>query len=488
MANQLDYSQMLQGTPESGLSRGLTHLSSVLDAVQNRRQREQLQKAQLEQQARLAAVDDQRLQLGQDQQWAQWEQQNQIAREKNASDEADKAAARGLQAAPHVMGALASGDVGSAQTFGKFGGIDVSPQMEPGPSAHDEVDRLLTPPAQAPEPKQPPIGPGSGMPGTPMDMLGAMMMRQQATTPPPQAQPSPEDDPLMNMPPVGQAPPVMPAMVPPPKPTGRYSLTMPGQAPIEYDPQAQRGRGLEVGRQVADDLEASIGPQAKTPNQRMALDQAKSGALSGKLKSADEAVKNYSQTWQFLETQDRQDKRALIAAQAQREKSSLTHPAGELSVPTFDGGTAGDAPSKLEAEAVRKKRAALRPIISKLDEMEAAVGKMGTAERLPVVGGFTEAQQRMHGDLDSILAPITQVLGSGTPQEAEAKRKLQTLSVSAGQNKEVAVKNIQSLKAYLRDVYEQEVGSLVPGYKPRAATPSKSTAHSLADELLGGGQ
>lgn len=308
MAGLID-NQPWQYQPD-GIGRGLSHLSDALDSVLARRQAEELQARQLKQQRDLAAIDDARLQQQADQTWAHQQAEEERLRAHDQQESADKASSRGLAAAPHVQAALDSGDEGAARMFGKFGGIDVSPQMEAPPSGKEEVDRLLTPPAaQAPEPQ--PLGIGAM--GAPVDMLAALRMRQ-PTSPPPQGQPAPEDDPLANMPPVGQAPPVMPAMVPPPpKPTGRYSLTMPGQDPIEYDPQAQRRRAVERGGQLATDL-APIGEGATSPYDQRALQTVQAMAKTGAFKTPDEALKARTDLAKFYELQAEENRRASINA------------------------------------------------------------------------------------------------------------------------------------------------------------------------------
>lgn len=317
----------------SGLSRGMSHLSSVLDALLERQSREEMQRRTLEQQAKLAATDDARLQQQADEQFRHNVTQEDLARENAEREGRDKEATRALSAAPHVFSALASGDQAAAQTFGHLGGMDVSPAQAPQPSAHEEVSRLLAPPqAQAPEPQP------TGQPAMPLpfDLLQAQMARFQP-------QPNPEDDPLANLPPVGQAP-ASPPPAPAPAPTGRYSITMPGQEPIEYDPMAGERLAMERGGRAAKDV---AGLQSPSPFHAQALGEVQSRLRTGKLKpeKADEA---YATRVHELEAEAAAKERARIAAAAKPEQ-----PSGTVYDPTT-GKPVANVPFKKDAGDVNK--------------------------------------------------------------------------------------------------------------------------------------
>src|SRR6185436_20320219 len=114
----LNYAPAFQQTPQTGVSRGLTHLSSVLDAIMERKSREEAEKARLAQAAAIAAEDDkrQRDQLT----WTMKHQgaEEDIAREKNAADERNQTAQRALQAMPGFQGAKDAGDIEGMRQWG----------------------------------------------------------------------------------------------------------------------------------------------------------------------------------------------------------------------------------------------------------------------------------------------------------------------------------------------------------------------------------
>lgn len=88
----IDTSPMFAQTPESGFSRGMSHLTNVLDAMIERKRREEEARAAREQQAALAAVDDQRAQQAIDQQWYQGIRQDERLRAQDEAQAAHQAA------------------------------------------------------------------------------------------------------------------------------------------------------------------------------------------------------------------------------------------------------------------------------------------------------------------------------------------------------------------------------------------------------------
>jgi len=469
MANDYSIDYSPRPYQESGLGRGLSQLSTVMDALLQRKAAEAQQRRALEQQARLAAVDDARMQQQADEMaryhTATLEQQ----RAEMDAKEREAQAGRAEKVLPNVLEAVQAGDIPTAQTWGQQGGIKVgeAPRSVPENAVGDMLAQPApsAPSAQAPDTSAAPF---------PFDILSAQQARMQTEAA--RRAEAAQADPLANLPPIGQAPATAP------QGPLRYRIEQPGQEPIDYDPEQQRQMRIQRGGQLAADIGTAApggGPfweRATADVQRM--------ARTGAYKSRDEMLADLSKRASFYELQAEENKRAAIAAAAQAGRTDKSHPAGERDVPNFDGGKAGVATSKEDAEAAKKKRAILRPIISQLDSMDTLVKGSGKLDRVPGVGQFTERQQRIKGMLDTMLAPITQALGSGTPQEAEAKRKLETLTVSFGQGPDVASQNIAGLKAYLRDIYEQEVGSVVPGYQPQGQ--AKPSAKSLADEIMGG--
>src|SRR6185295_11878271 len=111
---------------------------------------------------------------------------------------------------------------------------------------------------------------------------------------------------------------------------------------------------------------------------------------------------------------------------------------------------------------------------------------MGGWDRAPLVGSMTSGQQKLKGQLNKLMGPISQILGSGTPQEGEARRMLDAITVSPTQDKEVALSNLEDLRQYVIDQYEQKLGSVVPGYQPASAAPAAKSLHDEADDLLKG--
>lgn len=139
-----------------------------------------------------------------------------------------------------------------------------------------------------------------------------------------------------------------------------------------------------------------------------------------------------------------------------------------------NGNPVGLAPGnrKSSPEGVRSREmyAQLEPIKSGLGRMRDTVGQTDWTDRVPFFGGKTDRQQKIKGQLDTLLAPLSQFLGSGTPQDREAARKIETMSVSIAQNPDTAQANIDELLQYVGEAYDARVRSLVPGAK--SATPA----------------
>lgn len=148
------------------------------------------------------------------------------------------------------------------------------------------------------------------------------------------------------------------------------------------------------------------------------------------------------------------------------------------SVPNLDGSPAGLAPTKEEAVKARGELATLGPIVETLKRVKDRVGGAGLLDRVPIAGKYTDRQQLISGDLNTLEAPISQLLGSGTPQEKEALRRLKTLSVSVGQGSKVSKENIDSLIDYVQQSYVSRAKSLVPSAKdaPKRGEPQGKVA------------
>lgn len=135
----------------------------------------------------------------------------------------------------------------------------------------------------------------------------------------------------------------------------------------------------------------------------------------------------------------------------------------------------GNAPSKAEGAKSREALAQLKPIEQALTDIKALVDQTGLKDRIPVAGQYTDVQKNIQGLLNPIIPLISQITGSGTPQEGEARRLLATITVDASQGKEVAAKNIDKLQSLLQGAYDSKAKTLVPGYagpQDAAKTPS----------------
>jgi hypothetical protein len=284
----IDYSPLFRQAPQSGFSRGATHLSSVLDAIMDRDARAAQHKAQLEQAARLAAEDDARQRAQLDQTIAHQQAQEERLRAKDAQDADDKTATRSLQALPHVTESLDSGNEAAAQAWGQAGGMKVAPQMTQE-SPGDEVSRLL---AEPPDTSAAPF---------PMDVLSATLAREQ------------------------KAPPV-------PKPTGRYSIGMRGGEPIDYDPGASRR--MELGES-----------RSPSPFDAQARAETEDLIASKKLDPKD-AIKYYTSRREHLEDQANSIAKTRMLAASKPEQ-----PSGVVYDPTT-GKPIATAPFKKDAGSI----------------------------------------------------------------------------------------------------------------------------------------
>ena len=444
MATGVDWGLAFQNTPVTATERSLTHLGSILDAVMQRRQNEELARAKMAQEASQFAINQKREQQLADQ--AVRHQQAEEAQARAALEQKDRQEVRsGIQGVlPAVKTAIQGGDIPGANLAGSQWGVKVAPVMAPAPT--DD---------QALGPKVPDVTAASQTSANPLDVMQATMARVRAEQ--------------------------LKAEAAGPQPTGQYNIQA-GDQTIAYDPEAEKRHQMQEGQEASSELASIAGggqfdAQAQGDVQRL--------VASGKLAPKD-AAKTYVDLKKAYEDRDERLKAALLAAEAQRARTENTHPPGERAVATYEGAPAGLAATKEDAEKARAKRAAIRPIIEKLDAMKAAVGQMGWQERVPIVGQHTNAQQAFKSDLNQMIAQITQATGSGTPQEGEARRQLEALTVSLTQGPEIAQRNIDSLKQYLRNMYEQEVGSVVPGYTPkRPSSPAEDPATQLWRELNG---
>lgn len=147
----------------------------------------------------------------------------------------------------------------------------------------------------------------------------------------------------------------------------------------------------------------------------------------------------------------------------------------------WDGQPVGMAADEGEARGLRDALGPSRNIVGQLDSLAQEVEQLGFIDR--AVPSFSSKQQRIAGKLDTMLGPMTQALGSGTPQEAEAKRKLQALSSSVMQDPKTAVANVRDLQGFLRSNYEEQLRAKVIGGAPaQQAAPPAAAAPAGGDQ------
>lgn len=114
----------------------------------------------------------------------------------------------------------------------------------------------------------------------------------------------------------------------------------------------------------------------------------------------------------------------------------------------------GTARESDEGAKTAKMYAAIGPIKSAVDRLRDEVGQTGIIDRLPIVGKYTPAQQRIRGKVDNLIAPLTQFLGSGVPGDSEAARKIDAFRVSAAQGAEISHANLDELLRFVNEAYQ----------------------------------
>ncbi len=460
MANQIDYSPLGAPTPETGVSRGLTFLGNTLDAIMERRSREAMHKAQLDQQAALAAEDDKRLR---DQ--LSWQMKHQgaeedIAREKNAADEADKASGRALTAMPHFQAALDSGDTEAAQQWAGPGGIQFKPQA-PTP-AMDMLGALTAQPAPADPLGSPPPPPGAG------GEEAAMGGRPSGTQP----MAPPAMDPLQAQ---------LPPLDIPPKPT-KYDVTVGGQTSV-YDPAAVQARRQARGAQVAADLG---GVQSPSRFHDQALAEVQAQARTGRFKSDDEILKAYEERRKDLEHEANAADRARIVAATRGNSADRVHPPGELDFLDEGGKVIGKARSPEEGQKFRVARDALVGITSAGKELKSHLLAHGRTDVLgvPIENGDVRGQREAL--ISNVTDYLTTLKNTGVLNGGEYDRYVGLLGTSLMRGGSGAAKVIDEVLNGARTHYYSHSGSAranAPAPAARAASPSTVDVDALTDEL-----
>lgn len=455
----LNYSPAFQPPPQTGVSRGLTHLGSVLDAIMERKSREEAEKARLAQATAIAAEDDkrQRDQLN----WTMKHQgaEEDIARQRLTQDEQDKTAARALTAMPHFDAASAEGDIEGMKRWGAPGGIGVAER--PQTPAMDMLGALTEKPAPAD-----PLGAPPPMGYTPMGEVQA----------PPGVVPPPE-------PPA--SPSLLDAQLAAPKPP-TYDVTVPGGASTVYDPAAAGARKHARGAQVASDLG---GIESPSPYHAQALKEVQGLARTGRYKSEDEMLKAYEERRKDLEHEANAEKRAHIVSATKANTADRVHPPGELDFLDPDTNKViGQARSPGEGQKFRDAHDALVGITAAGKELKAHLLQYGRTDiaGVPIEGG------EVRGARDTLISNVTDYLttlkNTGVLNGGEYDRYVHLLGTSVTRSGPAAAKVIDEVLSGARTHYLSHSGSArasVPAGQPRPSTSSVDV-DALTDELAGG--
>lgn len=137
------------------------------------------------------------------------------------------------------------------------------------------------------------------------------------------------------------------------------------------------------------------------------------------------------------------------------------------------------ATNQPQGNELNKAYSQLKPLETGLGKIEALVKESTFWDR--VAGGFTDRQQKIEGLLNPLIPMISQATGSGTPQEGEAKRLLNTIRTRLTQGKEVTLENINNLRQMLRQAYDSRVQAAVPGYQPSAQPSSEGGVEKMVN-------
>jgi len=452
----LDYSPAFQPTPQTGVSRGLTHLGSVLDAIMERKSREQAEKARLAQAAAIAAEDDkrQRDQLN----WTMKHQgaEEDIARERLTQDEQDKVANRALTAMPHFDAASAEGDIEGMKRWGAPGGIEV--KERPQTPAMDLLGALTDKPAPAD-----PLGAPPPMGYTPMGEIQA----------PPGVVPPPE-------PPA--SPSLLDAQLAAPKPP-KYDITVPGGPATEYDPTAVRTRRMERGGQAATDI---AGTQSPSPFHRQALAEVQTRLRTGKLKPED-ADAAYEKRVLDLEHEANKTVNARIGASARTMGQDKVHPAGELDfLDPYTHKVIGQTRSPEEGRKFREGHDALVGIRGEIGKLKEHVLTHGRTD----VGGIPIEDSGTVGEREALISNVTDYLttlkNTGVLNGGEYDRYVKLLGTSIMRGGKGAAAVLDQILAGAHAHYMSHSGSARASSPSEAPHPKAAALSDEADQLLEG--
>lgn len=467
MADDWNFDYSPRPYQPSGLSRGMSHLSTVLDALLQRKSAEEQQRRALEQQSRLAAVDDARLQQQANEQERYHIAEIEAKQQEAAAKAEEQQRAANEKATPNILSALEAQNPMAAQMHAQAAGgkAGYAPRTTVPENA---VGDMLGGPPQAP------AGPDlSALPG-PFSLLGAADMARQ------RAQKASAEDPL-GAPSVPQAPAYQATPQDPPQ----MRVELPGQAPVDYDPEAIRQGRLQRGGQLAGDLGGIAGPgefdqRAMADVQRM--------AKSGAYKSRDEMLADYTKQKNFYELQANENIRNARSAAAMGGRTDKAHPPGELNLPDLNGKTVGQALSPTEGHTIRAAQPAVKSLIGALGKMQGLIDSSGT---IPVIGGsrtnlpFTQANKDMSSAQKYAAGFLTRIFETGVMSDKEYERYVNMMNPSLWQSPEQAKASLQQLITEMQEWYSNKLAAQGVHMPAQAAvkTSAKDTAKSLAGEI-----
>lgn len=135
----------------------------------------------------------------------------------------------------------------------------------------------------------------------------------------------------------------------------------------------------------------------------------------------------------------------------------------------WEGNPIGLAPGKPdnspEAREARKMLSTGQAINEEIDKIIGEVGTMGWMGRIPFLRNVDDTFQSVKGRSNTLVNPITNFLGGGAAQEAEAQRQMDLFAASAAKGPEAAKRGAENLKAFLRSRYEATARTLTAGQK-----------------------
>lgn len=137
-----------------------------------------------------------------------------------------------------------------------------------------------------------------------------------------------------------------------------------------------------------------------------------------------------------------------------------------------------------EGRAIRADLGQAKSIVQGLEPIKAEVDQLGLLDR--AIPSWSEKQQGIAGKVNTLLAPISQKLGSGTPQDREAARTIDNVTASIRQNPETAKKNLEFLQGFLKNHFQQRFESTVIPETVQASPARPAAAPAQSSSPAGG--